>query len=240
MKASSPSAPGRTSSTRRSRPTTSTSILHKLQDLGYDGVELGSFGPHPSPASHPTKASRQKLKKEIADHGLALSGIAVDLWAFKTPGTSILDENPARVPDRVPRLVRLRRRPRRQDDPRRYGRCRRTTSRPTRARRSAPKAGMERHRQRLGQGSKIAADYGMNICWEFEPGFVFNKPSEIVQDRRRGAGEGQHELRRALRHLPRPHVRGRRRQPDRARRRRCPAASWSCWRSSRGRSPTST
>ena len=37
-------------------------ILHKLQDLGYDGVELGSFGPHPSPATHPTKASRQKLK----------------------------------------------------------------------------------------------------------------------------------------------------------------------------------
>ena len=61
-------------------------ILHKLQDLGYEGVELGSFGPHPSPATHPTKASRQKLKKEIADHGLALSGIAVDLWAFKTPG----------------------------------------------------------------------------------------------------------------------------------------------------------
>ena len=70
-------------------------ILHKLQDLGYDGVELGSFGPHPSPASHPTKASRLKLRKEIADHGLALSGIAVDLWAFKTPGVSILDEVPA-------------------------------------------------------------------------------------------------------------------------------------------------
>ena len=70
-------------------------ILHKLQDLGYDGVELGSFGPHPSPATHPTRASRQKLKKEIADHGLSLSGIAVDLWAFKTPGTSILDEIPA-------------------------------------------------------------------------------------------------------------------------------------------------
>ena len=22
-------------------------VLHKLQDLGYEGVELGSFGPHP-------------------------------------------------------------------------------------------------------------------------------------------------------------------------------------------------
>ena len=42
-------------------------IIHKLQDLGYDGVELGSFGPHPSPVSHPTKAKRAKLKKEIAD-----------------------------------------------------------------------------------------------------------------------------------------------------------------------------
>ena len=42
-------------------------ILHKLQDLGYDGVELGSFGPHPTPATHPTKASRAKLKKEIVE-----------------------------------------------------------------------------------------------------------------------------------------------------------------------------
>src|SRR5215510_2972449 len=69
-------------------------ILHKLQHLGYDGVELGSFGPHPSPATPPTKASRSALKKEIADHGLALSGIAVDLWGFKKPGPSIMDENP--------------------------------------------------------------------------------------------------------------------------------------------------
>ena len=68
-------------------------VLHKLQDLGYDGVELGSFGVHPTPWSHPTKASRQKLKKEVADHGLEFSGIAVDLWSFKKPGPSILDQS---------------------------------------------------------------------------------------------------------------------------------------------------
>ena len=35
-------------------------ILHKLQDLGYDGVELGSFGPHPSPGhrTRPRPAGR--------------------------------------------------------------------------------------------------------------------------------------------------------------------------------------
>ena len=69
-------------------------ILHKLHHLGYDGVELGSFGAHPTPLSHPTKASRQALKKEVADHGLEFSGIAVDLWSFKKPGPSILDEAP--------------------------------------------------------------------------------------------------------------------------------------------------
>src|SRR5882672_6753997 len=69
-------------------------LLHKLQDLGYEGVELGSFGLHPTPFSHPTKADRQRLKKEVADHGLEFSGIAVDLWSFKKPGPSILDEGP--------------------------------------------------------------------------------------------------------------------------------------------------
>ena len=58
-------------------------ILHKLQDLGYEGVELGSFGAHPTPFSHPTKADRQRLKKDVADHGLEFSGLAADLWSQK-------------------------------------------------------------------------------------------------------------------------------------------------------------
>ena len=45
------------------KPTTDFhEILHKLSHLGYDGVELGSFGVHPTPFSHPTKADRQRLK----------------------------------------------------------------------------------------------------------------------------------------------------------------------------------
>ena len=62
-------------------------VLHKLQDLGYEGVELGSFGPHPSPASHPTKASRQKLRKEIADHGLALPESPSTCGHSRRPGS---------------------------------------------------------------------------------------------------------------------------------------------------------
>ncbi len=151
-------------------------VLHKLQDLGYDGVELGSFGVHPTPVSHPTRASRQKLKKEIADHGLALSGIAVDLWSFKKPGPSIFDENP--VPyvsaflgfttfaaDLGVQTIRVD-----------------TVEPPDFFEKSGmdPKLGMERLVSVWDKCSKIAADHGMNVCWEFEPGFVFCKPSEIL------------------------------------------------------------
>jgi sugar phosphate isomerase/epimerase len=164
-------------------------ILHKLQDLGYDGVELGSFGPHPSPATHPTKASRQKLKKEIADHGLALSGIAVDLWAFKTPGVSILDEIPsayltaflgwsAFAADLDAKTIRVD-----------------SVVPPTYFETEEGKQiGYETGKARIiavwDKCAKIAADYGLNVCWEFEPGFAFNKPSEIVSivDAVRGKG----------------------------------------------------
>jgi sugar phosphate isomerase/epimerase len=156
-------------------------ILHKLQDLGYDGVELGSFGPHPSPVSHPTRASRQKLKKEIADHGLALSGIAVDLWAFKNPGTSIIDETPAAyltaflgwaafAADLDVKTIRVD-----------------TVLGPNyfetdpEGKKIGAEKGMERIAAVWDKCSKIAADYGLNVCWEFEPGFVFNKPSEITK-----------------------------------------------------------
>ena len=149
-------------------------ILHKLQDLGYDGVELGSFGPHPSPVSHPTKASRQKLRKTIADHGLALSGIAVDLWAFKTPGTSIMDENPAAyltaflgwctfAADLDMKTIRV-------DSviaPNYF-------EADVEGKKLGAAAGMDRLASTWDKASKMAADFGMNNCWEFEPGFAFN------------------------------------------------------------------
>jgi sugar phosphate isomerase/epimerase len=163
-------------------------ILHKLQDLGYDGVELGSFGVHPTPVSHPTKASRLKLKKEIADHGLALSGMAVDLWAFHKPGPSIVDENPtpyisaflgfaAFGADLDVKTIRV-------DSVEPFDFFTKSGM--------DPKLAMDRVVSVWDKCSKIAADYGMNVCWEFEPGFVFNKPSEVYQivDAVRAKGNG--------------------------------------------------
>jgi len=152
-------------------------VLHKLQDLGYEGVELGSFGVHPTPWSHPTKAARQRLKKEVADHGLAFSGIAVDLWSFKKPGPSILDENPTPymaaflgfttfAADLGIKTIRV------------------DTVEPPNffeTSKMDPKLGMDRLVAVWDKCSKMAADFGMNVCWEFEPGFCFNKPSDVLK-----------------------------------------------------------
>jgi sugar phosphate isomerase/epimerase len=160
------------------KPTTDFhEVLHKLQALSYDGVELGSFGVHPTPFSHPTKADRQRLKKEVGDHGLAFSGIAVDLWSFKKPGPSILDENP--VPymaaflgftafgaDLGIKTIRV------------------DTVEPWDSLQTSKmdaKLATDRLITVWDKCSKIAADYGMNVTWEFEPGFLFNKPSEVLR-----------------------------------------------------------
>lgn len=163
-------------------------VLHKLHDLGYEGVELGSFGVHPTPVSHPTRADRARLKKEVADHGLAFSGIAVDLWSFKKPGPSILDENPTPylaaflgftvfAADLGIKTIRVD-----AVEPPNFFE--------TTGKEIGQAKGMERIVAVWDKCSKIAADHGMNVCWEFEPGFVFNKPSEIIQivDRVRAKG----------------------------------------------------
>ena len=51
----------------------------------------------------------------------------------------------------------------------------------TEGRKIGAEKGLERFISVWDKSSKIAADYGLNVCWEFEPGFVFNKPSEIVK-----------------------------------------------------------
>ena len=160
------------------KPTTDFhEVLHKLQHLGYDGVELGSFGLHPTPWSHPTRADRQRLKKEVADHGLEFSGIAVDLWGFKKPGPSILDENPTAYvaaflgftafgSELGIKTIRVD-----------------TVEPPDFFQKNDldPRVGMERLINVWDRCSKVAADYGMDVTFEFEPGFAFNKPSEVLQ-----------------------------------------------------------
>ncbi len=147
-------------------------VVHKLSDLGLDGVELGGFPPHPSPDSHDTPAKRQALKQEVKDHGLEFSGLAANLWMHKLIS----------VPDSGPLIAEFAKNLFFAED---LGMdCIRvdTLEPPDVFERTKtdPGVGRERVVKAWDRCAKLAANRGIRVCWEFEPGFAFNKPSEIL------------------------------------------------------------
>lgn len=157
-------------------------VLHKLSDLGYEGVELGGFNPHPGPDTYDTKAKRQALKKEVQDHGLQFSGLAADLWSQKLvsvedsgPYIAAFAKNLFFAEDLGIDTIRV------------------DTVEPITVMKEKnldPKVVLDRVVRAFDLCSKLAANRGIRICWEFEPGFPINKPSEILAlvDAVRGLG----------------------------------------------------
>src|SRR5947209_2920883 len=147
-------------------------VLHKLSDLGYEGVELGGFNPHPGPDTCNTKEKRLALRREVKEHGLEFSGLAADLWSQKLlsvedsgPYIAAFAKNVFFAEDLGINLIRVD-----------------SVEPPTVFQEKGidPKVGYDRAVRAFDLCSKLAADRGMKICWEFEPGFAFNKPSVII------------------------------------------------------------
>jgi len=146
-------------------------VIQKVKELGFDGVELGGFPPHPNPDIMPEKQQRDTWKQQLADLGLECSGLAADLCSQHLIDT---DDNSAYlecfrknlqfcVDCGIPAI--------RVD----------TLQPPT----IFDEVEADTARRRVVDTWKIcaseAADKGVRMAWEFEPGFAFNKPSDVVQ-----------------------------------------------------------
>ena len=59
----------------KDNPVPFETVIEKLGGLGFDGVELGGFPPHPNPAQFDTKAKREELRNKVGENGLAFSGL---------------------------------------------------------------------------------------------------------------------------------------------------------------------
>ncbi|HOZ45531.1 MAG TPA: sugar phosphate isomerase/epimerase family protein [Candidatus Hydrogenedentes bacterium] len=146
-------------------------ILRKLHELGFDGVELGGFGIHPNPDIMPTKEQRAACKQGVADAGLAFSGMAANLWGEHlidtADNTHYLDEFRKNLEFCVDLGI-----PGIRVD---------TVQPPT----IFEKVDADTARNRVVSTWKVcareAADKGVYVTWEFEPGFAFNKPSDIIR-----------------------------------------------------------
>lgn len=157
-------------------------VLHKVEDAGYEGIELAAHAPHPTLASHDTQAKRQQVKKEVKDHGLALAGLACDLRSCKLVS----------VEDCGPYVAAFARHVLLAEDLG-IGMLRVDTAEPLV---EIVNLGLDRQvmfdrvRKAFGFCCRIAADRGLRVVWEFEPHLPFHEPAEIIDlvDAVRGQG----------------------------------------------------
>jgi sugar phosphate isomerase/epimerase len=151
------------------RPVDFETVMSRLSELGFDGVELGGFPPHPNPDDLPGKEQRAAVKARMAVHGLAFSGLAANLWSqhlvdADDPGAYLLEftKNCGFCVDLGIQGIRVD-----------------TVQPPTLVDGIGQEPAMERVIHAFNEASRIAADHGLYVTWEFEPGFAFNKASEI-------------------------------------------------------------
>jgi sugar phosphate isomerase/epimerase len=157
----------------KDRPVPFDTVIEKLGRLGFDGVELGGFAPHPSPASFDTPGKRGELRRNVADHGLKFSGLAADLWSCpiipvenNSQWMATFESNLQFASDLGIDCIRVDS----VSPPDIFDR-----------ERLDPKLGWQRLVNTFRVAAQKAADRGIQMVWEFEPGFAFNKPSEILR-----------------------------------------------------------
>jgi sugar phosphate isomerase/epimerase len=141
-------------------------VVERLSALGFDGIEMAAFPPHLEPN---TKEKRKEIKKMLDDYKLGVSGLAAP---FPSPATSkksdYLDAVKANLEIcsdlDIPKL--------RID----------TVDPPT----GIP-GGMDyetcfsKVAEVWNDASEICMKNNVKLVWEFEPGFLFNKPGEVVR-----------------------------------------------------------
>lgn len=158
-------------------------VCTKLKDLGFDGVELGGFPPHPNPGrpdsvpegdwpgAMPDQAQRGELKAKLEGMGLGLSGLAANLWGEQLINT----DDPAGYINEFKKNAQF------CEDLGIKGIRVDCTQPPTILDEVDYDTAFQRVVDAWKTCSDIAAEHGLYVTWEFEPGFAFNKPSDVVK-----------------------------------------------------------
>lgn len=144
-------------------------VAERLARAGYDGIELNGYPPHVTLERYAAAAARAELRSLLDGLGLGVSGYSADLSAWN-PAT---EENREPYLDRFRRLVEL---------------CHDLGSPMIRVDSGTAPGVMADREYHLAfrrvadlwrECAEQARQARVVMAWEFEPGFVFNKPSEV-------------------------------------------------------------
>jgi len=141
-------------------------VLKKLVELGFDGIEMAAFPPH---LESNTREKRAEVKKLLDKYKLSVSGLAAP---YPSPATSKEEDYLDAVRSNLDICMDLNILKLRVD----------TNEPPT----GIP-GGMDyetcfdKVASVWYKAAEVCAKKGIKLIWEFEPGFLFNKPSEVVR-----------------------------------------------------------
>lgn len=152
------------------RPVAWDTVCDRLSDLGFDGVELGGFPPHPNPDDVPP-AERAAIREGVESRGMAFSGLAANLWHLHLADTD----------DHAPYLEEFAKNCAFAVDLGIGGIRVDTVQPPTLLRSEDEATVLRRVTAGFSEANRIAKDHGLYLTWEFEPGFVLNKTSDILR-----------------------------------------------------------
>jgi sugar phosphate isomerase/epimerase len=146
-------------------------VVDEAARTGYQGVEVSGFPPHATLEAMSSRAQREELMEYLRQRGIQASGYVPDL-------TSV---NPLPSANRRRYLELFRRNLEVATDLQ----CPAIRVDTVAAPRSIPDEdyddAFERLAETWNEAAELSAGAGLKMVWEFEPGFVFNKPKEIVE-----------------------------------------------------------
>lgn len=147
-----------------------TETAQRLAAAGYDGVEISGFPPQVTLENYPGKAPRRELVRFLSELGLGVSGYAAD-FTLVNPVTA---GNGSRYLDLFARNLEMAAdldAPAIRVD---------TVAAPGSVEEKDYQAAFDRLAGIWRKAAEMAAPAGVRVVWEFEPGFAFNKPSEVL------------------------------------------------------------
>lgn len=146
-------------------------VLRRLNKFGFDGVELGGFKPHAHPDLYPEKKDRKELVELLRKSNLEVPAYAADLWSLP-----FAEGNPEVVREYrdffnrsvdfcadcgIPKI-----------------RVDTVTGTPPPENLKSEVA-WQRVKEMFSWCSDVAGERNLTVVWEFEPGFIINKPHQI-------------------------------------------------------------
>jgi sugar phosphate isomerase/epimerase len=144
--------------------------VKRLSSAGYDGIEICGFPPHVTLDKYPSADSRKDLVKFLRDHKLGVSGYAADFTSVnpvaagnKQKYLDLFQRNAQMCVDIGSPSIRVD-----------------SIAAPGSIEERDYRASFDRLADVWNGAAGIAQQAGIRLVWEFEPGFAFNKPSEIL------------------------------------------------------------